>query len=76
MNDATHYRLILFQSVHHAIRAEKLLNDGECPCKMVPIPRTISSDCGVCVRIPSDLVTKARGILAVMQEPWRIEPLD
>jgi hypothetical protein len=33
------------------MRVEKLLRDEGIPCKMIPVPRHISSDCGACVRI-------------------------
>jgi hypothetical protein len=69
------YLLILFQSVHHVLRAEKLLAERGCPCKMIPIPRNVSSDCGVCLRVPSDRAESAGAILSAMQEPWRMEPL-
>lgn len=45
------YTVILVSSTNHAIRAEKALGEANIPCKLVPVPRHISSDCGVCVRI-------------------------
>ena len=45
------YAVVLVQSTSHAMRVEKLLRDGAIPCKMIPVPRHISSDCGACVRI-------------------------
>jgi hypothetical protein len=35
----------------HAIRAEHLLNRAGIACKMIPVPRHLSSNCGVCVRV-------------------------
>lgn len=46
-----HQAVILVYSTSHAIRIEKLLNEIGVPCKLVPVPRHLSSDCGVCVRI-------------------------
>jgi hypothetical protein len=44
--------VILFRSTSHAIRAEKILQDAGIRSKMIPVPRHLSSDCGVCIRIP------------------------
>ncbi|HNS51742.1 MAG TPA: DUF3343 domain-containing protein [Anaerolineae bacterium] len=45
------YAILLVHSTSHAIRAERLLLDRGIACKMIPVPRHISSDCGVCVRV-------------------------
>jgi len=45
------YAVIVTHSTSHAIRAEKVLAGAGIVCKLVPVPRHISSDCGVCVRI-------------------------
>jgi len=42
--------VILFASTHFAIRAEKLAKAKGLPVKLIPIPRHLSSDCGVCLR--------------------------
>jgi hypothetical protein len=47
------YSVILFLSTNHAVKAESILLKGGFLCKLIPVPRNISSDCGVCVRIPS-----------------------
>lgn len=44
--------VILFHTSSHALRAEKVLKQEDIPCKLVPVPRHLSSDCGVCLRIP------------------------
>jgi hypothetical protein len=49
------YAVILVYSTSHAIRAEKLLHRAGIKSKLIPIPRHLSSNCGVCLRIsPSD----------------------
>jgi hypothetical protein len=45
------YAVILVYSTSHAIRAEKVLDEAGLSCKLIPVPRHLSSDCGVCVRI-------------------------
>lgn len=46
------YSVILLPSTSHALRAEKILRAAGVECKLIPVPRHLSSDCGVCVRIP------------------------
>lgn len=45
------YAVILVYSTSYALRAEKVLAQAGVPCKLIPVPRHLSSDCGVCVRI-------------------------
>ena len=45
------YAVVVVYSTSHALRAEKVLNELSIPSKLVPVPRHLSSDCGVCVRI-------------------------
>ena len=45
------YAVILVYSTSYALRVEKVLAQAGIPCKLIPVPRQISSDCGVCVRI-------------------------
>jgi len=51
MNNNLSYSIILFLSANHAVRAESVLLKESVNCKMIPVPRNISSECGVCVRI-------------------------
>lgn len=48
---AKQYAVVLVYSTSYALRAEKVLAKEEIPCKLIPVPRHLSSDCGVCVRI-------------------------
>jgi len=48
------YGVILFPSVHLALRAEKLVKEKSLVSKLVPVPRHLSSDCGVCLRFSWD----------------------
>ena len=44
------YCVALFDSVSHVMKAEKILKNADIPHKLIPVPRSISSDCGVCLR--------------------------
>jgi hypothetical protein len=50
MTDKQH-AVILVYSTSYALRAEKVLAEAGISCKLIPVPRHLSSDCGVCVRI-------------------------
>lgn len=54
------YAVLLVRSTSHAMRVEKLLRGQGIACKMIPVPRQISSDCGVCIRIAQQDVEAAR----------------
>ena len=43
-------KVLLVYSTSHALRIEKLLKNRQLTCKLIPIPRHLSSDCGICVR--------------------------
>lgn len=45
------YAVILLASSNHALKAEKLLIQAGIACKLIPVPRQLSSECGVCLRI-------------------------
>jgi hypothetical protein len=47
---APSYGVVLFQSVNGALLAEKLLKKKGIDHKLIPVPRHLSSDCGVCIR--------------------------
>ncbi len=52
------YTLISFESPHHTIKADKVLQQAAIKCMVYPIPREISRDCGLGIRIlSSDLDT-------------------
>ncbi len=62
MNAAT-YTVILFHTSNHAFRAEKVLKDQQLVCRLIPVPRHLSSDCGVCARIDGDQAQTIENIL-------------
>jgi len=41
---------ILFTTIHEVLKAEQLLKGHEKDIEVVPVPRSLSSDCGVCIR--------------------------
>lgn len=45
------YTVILLVSVSHTMKAEKILQAAGIACKLIPVPRRISSQCGACLRV-------------------------
>ena len=44
------FGVVLFHSTSHALRAEKVAKEAGLTVKLIPVPRHLSSDCGVCLR--------------------------
>jgi hypothetical protein len=73
-NDDMYY-VVLFYSISGALFAEKLLKQGGVEYKLIPVPRHLSSDCGVCVRFRSQNGSKVKTILEGKVEIQSICPL-
>ena len=54
---------VIVYSTSHAIQIEKLISDRGITCKLIPVPRHISSDCGVCVRIQQKDATAVERVI-------------
>jgi hypothetical protein len=44
------YFVACFESVSHVMYAERILKETHVLHKLIPIPRAISSNCGICIR--------------------------
>ncbi|MCJ7663492.1 MAG: DUF3343 domain-containing protein [Desulfobacterales bacterium] len=60
---APSYGVVLFQSVNGALLAEKLLKKKGIEYKLIPVPRHLSSDCGVCIRFLIENEPQIRKVL-------------
>jgi hypothetical protein len=54
---------VLFSSIHDVLKAEKVLKEQSVEGEVVPVPRALSSDCGVCIKSAADGLILA-GLLA------------
>ncbi len=75
MNGAGPWEVVLFNSVQHALRAEKLLKAADIPCKLIPVPRHLGSDCGVCLRFDPSLRSRIETALTDRVQIGLIRPL-
>ncbi|MBN1571570.1 MAG: DUF3343 domain-containing protein [Deltaproteobacteria bacterium] len=64
------YAVVLMDSTSYAIKGERVLKDAGIPAKLIPVPRHLSSDCGVTVRIPVDDMERSEGILKDRSVPF------
>jgi hypothetical protein len=43
--------VILFPSIHFVLQAEKMIKGKGFSINLIPVPRQLSSDCGICMLI-------------------------
>lgn len=55
--------ILIFRGTHQVLSAEKHLKRGGVPMRLIPVPRSLTSDCGLAIRIPSGERARARKIL-------------
>jgi len=60
----TEHVVLLLNGTSRALRAEKVLQRAGIACKLIPVPRHLSSDCGVCLRVAWAEREAARAALA------------
>jgi hypothetical protein len=70
------FGVVLFPSVSYALTAEKILKKEGLSFKLIPIPRHISSDCGVCIRFPASSMDKVLAALSGRVETEGTRLLD
>ncbi|MEC9490395.1 MAG: DUF3343 domain-containing protein [Halanaerobiales bacterium] len=55
INSEKNDKLILFESTHHSIKAERVLFDNDLDYRMAAVPPEISTDCGSAITVPAEL---------------------
>lgn len=60
---ASQWSVVLFYSTSAAIRAESLAQQAGMTVRLIPVPRQLSSDCGVCLRFPCGDTESVRSLL-------------
>jgi len=55
--------VFLFSSIHYVMRAEKLLKGRGIKVDLIPVPREISSDCGVAIELSPESEKEALHLL-------------
>ncbi len=55
--------IIVFNSTHQALAAEKVLDDEGVAIEIVPLPAKLKADCGLAIEFGGDEVEKVKNIL-------------
>lgn len=59
--------LLIFESIHHVLAAERALLDAGLAPDLVPVPREISANCGMAITVaPGE---RGRALLALANSP-------
>lgn len=64
--------LVLFNSVHDVIKAEKLIKAKGYDYQIVPVPSNISSECGMCIEINNERSIEVSSLLEKNQVKHQI----
>lgn len=57
------YNYMTFKSVSYAMKVEAALKEYDLQYKVIPVPRSISSSCGLCVRFFKEDMDKLKSII-------------
>ena len=63
------YGVVLFHTNSAVLRAEKILLREGLAIKLIPVPRHLSSDCGIALRFDSSAETRVREALEAAGVP-------
>lgn len=65
----------IFHSIHKVMQAEKLLKKEKLPVLLIPVPRQLTSDCGLAIRFSGEALGDVLGTLdqhgLVVEELYR-----
>ena len=63
MKEQPRYFVMLFKAVSYVLKAEKILQKEGLPHKLIPVPKHISADCGICLRFEPAMQNKIEAAL-------------
>jgi Fe-S oxidoreductase len=70
------YGVVLLHSTSAALRSEKVLQQAGLEIRLIPVPRELSSNCGIAVRFAwPDRERVAQALAEARVEPEGIHPL-
>jgi Protein of unknown function (DUF3343) len=75
MSGQPQYYVMLFKAVSYVLKAEKILKKEGLPHKLIPVPKNISSDCGICLRFEPAMQNKIEAALLNKVEVEEIREL-
>jgi hypothetical protein len=69
------FGVVLLPSTEHALVAEEVLHKAGFKVRLMPVPRSISSECGMCLRFKWEDRQAVEKALAGRVEGWEIREL-
>ena len=63
--------ILLVHTSGHAFSIEKALKKRGIPCRLNPIPRKVSSDCGICLRFSPESLDEVKAFVTGL--PFEIQ---
>jgi len=57
----------IFHSIHRVMKAEKLLKQQRVEMLLIPVPRQLTSDCGLAIRLRPESRQRAAEVLAAAE---------
>ena len=67
---------LIFKTTRDVIKAEKLLRAAFLPCKIVPVSRKISHECGMVIDIDNQYLEQANELLLEFEKKMYYEKDD
>ena len=64
--------IIVFNSTHHALSAEEILEKEGFEVDVVPLPESARSVCGLALEIHGDAVAPAKDVLSRARIEWKL----
>ena len=61
--------ILVFDSIHHVLAAERALLDRHVWCDLIPTPRDVSSDCGMVIELRRTDWSEAGGVIRTLASP-------
>lgn len=68
-----HEMILLVHTSGHAFSIEKALKKRGISCRLTPIPRKVSSDCGICLRFDPDALETVQSFIETL--PFEIQEI-
>jgi hypothetical protein len=56
--------ILIFRGTHQVLSAEKRLKGANVPMRLIPVPRRLTSDCGLAIRVPLGEKDRVREVLS------------
>jgi hypothetical protein len=57
------YYIVTFETTHHALKFEKALKGKSIPLTLLPVPRRLSSSCGIAARFFPDVLNSVKELI-------------